>query len=99
MTELAVTACDGGVRLKVRAAPGSKVERIVGAHGDALKIAVQAPAERGRANDRLLALLAAALSLPARAVTLVAGATARDKVVHIAGLSAAEVLARLRAQG
>ena len=98
MNNLAVTAVAGGSRLKVRAAPGSKVERIVGVHGDALKIAVQAPPEKGRANERLLELLAEALGLPARALTWAAGATARDKVVRIAGLAPADVVARLRAR-
>ncbi len=96
MNNLSVTAVAGGSRLKVRASPGSKVERIVGVYGDALKIAVQAPPEKGRANERLLEVLAEALGLPARALSLVAGATARDKVVGIEGLAPAEVVARLR---
>jgi len=96
MTGLVVTASPRGARFKVRAAPGSKVERIVGVHGDALKVAVQAPPERGRANERLLEVLAAALALPVRSLTLVCGDTARDKVVEVAGLTPADVLARLR---
>lgn len=95
MSRLWVRATSGGTRLKVRAAPGSKVERIVGLHGDALKIAVQAPAEKGRANERLLEVLAEVLALPARALSLTAGTTARDKMVEVAGLSPDEVLTRL----
>ncbi|MEZ5965979.1 MAG: DUF167 domain-containing protein [Planctomycetota bacterium] len=90
-----VRAHRDGSELRVRAAPGAKVERIVGVHGDALKVAVQAPPERGRANERVLAVLADALGVPARRLTLVAGATARDKVVQVAGLAPDEVLARL----
>src|SRR5690606_23019741 len=96
MTGLVVTASPRGARFKVRAAPGSKVERIVGVPGAALKVAVRAPPERGRANERLLEVLAAALALPVRSLTLVCGDTARDKVVEVAGLTPADVLARLR---
>jgi uncharacterized protein (TIGR00251 family) len=82
--------------LKVRAAPGASRERIVGIHGDALKVAVRAPPERGKANDGILALLAQALSIPTRDLALVSGDTSRDKRVRVAGLSRAELLARLR---
>jgi len=91
----AVHGRDGGSQIKVRAAPGARTERIVGVHGDALKIAVQAPPERGRANDRLLAVLAKALGVPVRTLAITAGATGRDKLVRIEDLAPAEVLARL----
>lgn len=92
---LTLLAKDGGVLLKVRAAPGAKVERVVGVHGDALKVAVQAPPEKGRANERILALLADALGLAQRSLSVASGATARDKTVRIMGLSSDEVRARL----
>jgi hypothetical protein len=97
MGALLLRAVPGGTTLKVRAAPGSKVERIAGVHGDALKIAVQAPAEKGRANARVLELLAAALAIPVRALHVAAGPASRDKVVHVAGLTPDEVRARLHA--
>lgn len=95
MTALALSASAGGSRLKVRAVPGAKVERVVGVHGDALKIAVQAPPERGRANERLLEVLAAALRVPVRALAVAQGAASRDKIVSIAELAPADVLERL----
>lgn len=95
MSPLAVTASKGGSQFKVRAAPGARSERIVGVHGDALKIAVQAPPERGRANARLLQVLAAALGVPVRSLSVSAGASARDKLVRVDNLAPAEVLARL----
>lgn len=98
MNGLSLTERDGGVLLKVRAAPGAKVEKLVGVHGDALKIAVQAPPERGRANERLLEVLAEALGLATRALRVVQGAASRDKTVLVAGLTAAELRQRLAAQ-
>lgn len=92
---VAITACDGGVRLPVRVSPGASRDRIVGAHGDALKVAVAAPPERGAANARLCELLAAALGVPRRSVSVVAGAASRDKVVQVLGLDVEAVRARL----
>ncbi len=97
MQDLALRAVDGGIEMRVRVAPGARVERIVGVHAGALKVAVQAPPERGRATERVLELLAKALGLPARALILVAGATSRDKVVRIGGIADATLRARLAA--
>lgn len=92
---LAIVASQDGVILKLRVAPGAARERVVGVHGDALKVAVRAPPEQGKANARVLDVLAEALGLAARDVTLIAGATARDKRVCIAKLTATEVRLRL----
>lgn len=85
----------GGFVLALRVAPGASRERLVGVHGTALKIAVQAPPERGKANARVLAVLAHALHISTRDVTLLSGDTSRDKRVLIAGLTRSELLARI----
>jgi uncharacterized protein len=69
----------------------------VGRHGDAWKVRVAAPPEAGRANDAVVRLLADTLALPQRDVEIVAGHTARDKVVSLAGIDAAETERRLDA--
>jgi uncharacterized protein YggU (UPF0235/DUF167 family) len=53
--------------------------------GKGLKCYLTSAPERNRANDELVKRLAAALSIPQRAVTIIAGATARTKRVQIAG--------------
>ena len=60
---------------------------------------VVAAPERGRANDAVVALLAETLSLPREDVAVVAGATSRDKVVELAGISAEETDRRLTRAG
>ncbi len=84
-----------GTRLRLRVAPGSRRAGIGGRHGDAWKVRVAQPAEGGRANDAVLALLAEALELPRAAVTLVSGHGARDKTVAVEGIGAAEADRRL----
>lgn len=78
---------EGGVLLKVRAAPGASRERVVGVHGDALKVAVAAPPERGKANEAIARVLARAFGVRPAAVTIHSGETSREKWFFIAGLS------------
>ena len=97
MSELRLDEREGTVVMSVRAAPGASRERIVGILGDALKIAVSAPPEKGRANQRIIELLTELLGLPARSVQLLSGAASRDKRFVVTGISAAELRARLDA--
>jgi len=77
----------GAVLLKVRAQPGASSDRIVGIHGDALKVAVTAPPDRGRANAAIAEVLAEHLGVPKRCVRLHAGPTSRDKWFRLEGLT------------
>lgn len=86
-------AADDGVTLTLHVQPGASRTEAVGLHGDALKIRLAAPPVDGRANECLLAWLAAQLGVAKSAASLRAGASARRKVVAIAGVSAAQVLA------
>ena len=80
--ELAETPA--GTRLRVRVKPGAREAAILGVHGGALKVAVQAPPERGKANRALVRLLLRALELAPGDVQLVAGASAQDKTLFVA---------------
>jgi len=77
-------AADGTLTLALHVQPGARRTEVAGLHGDALKIRLSAPPVDGRANAALLRFLADAFGVPQRAVTLVRGETARDKVVRIA---------------
>jgi uncharacterized protein YggU (UPF0235/DUF167 family) len=80
----------GGVALHVRLTPKGGRDAIDGietrADGRAvLKARVRAAPSEGEANDALIRLIAKALGVPPRDVTLAAGATARVKRLLIAG--------------
>lgn len=81
--------------LAVKAVPGSSRDRVVGVLGDALKIATCAPAEKGKANAAVAAILAEALGLPERGVSLVSSPANPRKEFRIAGLSGQQVRQRL----
>lgn len=82
-------------RISVTVSPGARRTELVGRHGDGWRARVAAPPERGRANQALIDLLAAALEVPRSSVNIVGGGTARAKVVEVEGLEPAEVERRL----
>jgi hypothetical protein len=82
-------------RLRLRVVPGAPRPGVVGRHGTAWKVRVAAAPERGAANDAVLALLAGALDVPRRGLTVVSGHTARDKIVEVQGITPDETEARL----
>jgi uncharacterized protein (TIGR00251 family) len=79
---------DGSITLTIHAQPGAKKTEVAGAHGDCLKIRLAAPAVEGRANDALIAFLAASFGVPRRNVMLVRGETGRRKTLRIASPAA-----------
>lgn len=86
-----------GVRLKVKAVPGASRDEVAGWLGDALKVRVTAPAEGGKANAAIEALLAGVLDVPGRRVRIVAGGASSRKTLEVTGLSAAEARRRIAA--
>lgn len=86
------------VRLKLHVTPGARQEGIAGWQGGALRLKVRARPEKGRANEAALRLVADQLGLPRAALSIVRGATSRDKVVEVDGLSEGELRALLGRQ-
>jgi uncharacterized protein (TIGR00251 family) len=75
--------------------PNSKQNKVVGQHGEAIKIKLRAPALEGKANAALRALLAEELKIPKRNIVLERGQQSRDKLIRIEGLSEEDVQCRL----
>jgi uncharacterized protein YggU (UPF0235/DUF167 family) len=89
----------GGARVRLRVRPGARRDRLVGAHGGALKLEVAAAPERGRANDAVIVLVAHTMGVGRSAVTVTAGASSRNKTVAIAGVDPSTVVRSLAAVG
>lgn len=77
--------------MSVRAQPGARKNAVVGELGGALKVAVTAPPEDGRANQAITELLREWLKLKRSQVELASGATNRNKHFLIRGLSVKEL--------
>ena len=75
--------------------PGAKRSAVCGMFGDAVKLAIQAPPVDGRANTALRTFIAARLKIPTAAVTLVSGASGRDKRVRVDGIAPEQALTAL----
>jgi uncharacterized protein (TIGR00251 family) len=91
-------ACANGVSIAVRVQPRAKRNAVVGVVGEALKVQVTAPPEDGRANDAVLELIADWLGAKRRQIEIISGATNRNKMIRVIGVSRAlleEKLARL----
>ncbi len=82
------------MRISVRVIPRSSKNEITW-EGDALKVRLTAPPVDGAANEALLKLLAERLNLPKSALHIVHGATGRQKVLQIEGLTAEELAQKL----
>ncbi len=81
MTDLAHLARPGA-EIAVRVTPKASRDRIVVEDG-AIRIYVTVVPEDGKANQAVAKLLAKALGVPKTALTLIRGATARDKVFRL----------------
>jgi|TARA_Y100000294_G_scaffold19613_1_gene16743 hypothetical protein len=82
-------------RLKIKVAPGAKQNRIIGWHGDVLKVRISAQPEKGKANSGVRKLIAEALGVPTRSVSVTVGLTSKNKHVVISGLSGSEVKSKI----
>lgn len=94
MERIDVSAAAGGAQLRVRVKPGGRRERLVGAYNGGLKVEVAAPPEDGRANEACGKFLAEGLGVPARQVVLRSGATSRNKVFLIEGMTPETLISR-----
>src|SRR5688572_26419110 len=85
----------GGVRLSVHVRPKSSRSAILGVRDRALDVALTSPPADGAANAELQKLVARALGVTQRDVSIVAGSSSRSKVIEVNGVSLDEALARL----
>jgi uncharacterized protein (TIGR00251 family) len=83
-------------RITIRLQPRASRDEIIGWNDErVLRVRVKAPPVDGAANAALVQLLAKTVGVPKSKVTLIAGATARNKIVEIDGLSSDELKKRL----
>ena len=84
-----------GVTINVRVIPRAGRSGVAGTRGDAVLVRLQAPPVEGAANAELVAVMAAALRVPRRAIAILAGERSRSKRVSATGIDRATAEARL----
>ena len=87
-----------GVVISIRLIPRAAKPGLAGTRGDAVLVRVQAPPVDGAANAELIAVMAAALEVPVRAVSIVAGPRSRTKRLRVSGIDLATASERLLGQ-
>lgn len=70
-------------RLAVKVTPGAREESVTLTE-TAVLVKVRAPADKGAANDAVIQVVARALGLAPSRVTLLRGATSREKLLAVA---------------
>lgn len=92
---ISVSAHAEGWIVPVRAQPGARKNGVVGEHAGALKVAVTAPPDQGRANKALVEVLRDALGVKRSQLELIAGETSREKRFLVRGISKGDLETRL----
>ena len=82
------------LRFVVRLTPRAGRDAVDGVVDGVLRVRVTAPPVDGAANDALLRILALEMRVPRRAVRLVRGETARQKVVAVDDVPNEAIVAR-----
>jgi len=77
--------------------PRASRDDVVGWREDTLRLRVTAPPLDDRANDAVVLLIARAAGVPRSAVRVVGGERGRDKLVRVAGVTAARLRDKLGA--
>ncbi|MCK4523269.1 YggU family protein, partial [Candidatus Aerophobetes bacterium] len=74
-----------GATFRVRVQPGVSKNEIVGVQEDALKIRINAPPVKGKANRALIDFLAGKLGVKKSEIEIVSGHTSRIKKIRVLG--------------
>jgi len=88
--KLAIKQTGEGVTFSVKVVPGSSKNAITGLLGSALKVNISAVAEKGKANQGLIKLLARILGRPRSAIVITSGTSSPHKEVFVAQMTVVE---------
>ncbi|MSO45153.1 MAG: DUF167 domain-containing protein [Acidobacteria bacterium] len=84
-----------GIVITIRVIPRASPSGVAGTRDGAVLVRLNAPPVEGAANAELVHLIAKALGVPKRAVTILSGERNRTKRVQVAGIDAATATTRL----
>jgi uncharacterized protein (TIGR00251 family) len=91
-----LSAAKGGVLIAVRVVPRAARSGVAGVRDGALLVRLNAAPVEGAANAELIEVIAEAIGVPKRAVSIAAGEKSRRKTVHVTGVSVDEVRGKLQ---
>ena len=89
------TVKDTDLTFIVRVQPRASQSGIVGEIDGALKVRLAAPPVDGAANEELIRFLAKLFNVPRRNIVIISGATAKNKIIRLHGLTATDFETKL----
>ena len=81
--------------ISMRVYPNARRNEVAGVNDEVWQVRVAAPPIRGEANRELIAFLGRVLGVGTSSLSIVKGATSRNKVIAAGGLTQEEVIKRL----
>jgi uncharacterized protein (TIGR00251 family) len=85
----------GRITVEVAVRPGASRSAIRSVDDRGLNLDIAAPAERGKANEELLRMIASIVGAPRRSISILKGESSRRKVIAITSDEPAECAAML----
>jgi uncharacterized protein (TIGR00251 family) len=80
----------------VQIQPNAPRSKVVGWHGDRLKIAISSPPLDGEANSELIQFLSKTLGINRSQISISAGLKSKKKTVEIVGWESGQVIEKLK---
>lgn len=90
----AITESGSDLLVRCWIQPRASKEKIVGLHGDAVKIAITAPPVDGKANTAIIKFFSKCLKIPKASIQIKSGETGRNKVIKLTNYTAADFLTK-----
>ncbi len=81
--------------LPVKVQPGASRNEVAGFSGGVLQLKIAAPPVKGKANRELINFLSRLLDVKKSSISIVKGATGRNKLIAVEGLTPDEIVKRL----
>jgi uncharacterized protein (TIGR00251 family) len=94
--DLSLTKTRHGIVVPLKVSAASRTDAIRGIKHGRLKVSVTAVAEKGKANQAIISLLAKKLGLPKRQLVIVGGLTSSDKKLLVTELELNDLLVKIR---
>ena len=82
--------------IKVKIAPGSSKNKIIGVYNDSLKITIIAPPVEGKANKKCIAYLAKYFDIAKSKIEIISGKNSKNKLIKIYDIGQKEFLEKIK---
>ena len=82
--------------IKVKIAPGSSKNKIIGVYNDSLKITIIDPPVEGKANKKCIAYLAKYFDMAKSKIKIISGKNSKNKLIKIYDISQKEFLEKIK---